>query len=213
MGPPKTQDPRRPNNNNKNNNNKSNNRNNDRQSDDRNSERGNKPSGSHASSNYKGKSKLHLTATHVKNLDESRSTPTMQMLISTVLPENIDDYLQVHISLPQTRSQTSGPTIATTVTPTVATATPAAKTTRATRKKRKTSPTATEISPTATETPMPAPPHPRRPQSTLQSEGIDALSQIDTRCQVGNVINRRVLRDRANPTCAQQTLPYGCAEV
>ena len=73
-----------------------------------------------------------------------------------------------------------------------ATVTPAAKTTRATRKKRKTSPTATEISPTATETPRPAP---RHPQSTLQSEGIDALAQIDTGCQVGDVINRRVLRD------------------
>ena len=117
------------------------------------------------------------------------------MLLSAVLPDNIEDYLQVHISLPQTRSQTSGPTIATTVTSTVATATPAAKTTRATRKKRKTSPTATEISPTATETPMPAPPHPRRPQSTLQNEGIDALAQIDAGCQVGDVINRRVLRD------------------
>ena len=51
------------------------------------------------------------------------------------LTENIGDYFQVHIPLPQTRSQTFGPTIATTVTPTVATATPAAKTTRATRKR------------------------------------------------------------------------------
>ena len=100
----------------------------------------------------------------------------MQMLLSAVMPEIIGDYLQVHISLRQTRSRTSVPTIATTVTPTVATATPAAKTTRATRKGE-------------TETPRPAPPHPRRPQSTLPSEGIDALAQIE------DVINRRVLRD------------------
>ena len=128
------------------------------------------------SSNYKGKSKSNPTATHIELIEESRNLPMMQQLLSAILPENIDDFLQVHISLLQIPSPTSNP---------VATALTIVKTTHATRRtKRRT---------VGTTAPDPSPPPP--PQtSTSQNRGMDALAQIDTGCQVGDVINGRVLR-------------------
>ena len=101
------------------------------------------------------------------------------MLLSAIIPNEIADYLQVQIYLPQTPS----PATALATTLTVATATPTAKKTRAKRKRIKTKIAAIETGP-----------HPNPPPATNQNSGMAALAQIDTECQVGDVINRRVLR-------------------
>ena len=99
------------------------------------------------------------------------------MLLSAIIPDEIAEYLQVHIYLPQT------PATALATALTIATATRTAKETRAKRKKTKTKIAATETGP-----------HPNSPPATDQNSGMATLAQIDTGCQVGDVINRRVLR-------------------
>ena len=102
----------------------------------------------------------------------------MAQLLSAISPENIKDFLQAYFSLPQTQSP---------VTDQTATVTATAKTSHATRRKKKTkTATAATTAPTSQPEVLPA--------STTQSGGIAALAQIDTGCQVGDVINRRVLR-------------------
>ena len=111
--------------------------------------------------------------THVSRVD----LPRAYALLSAIHPDKVHDYLQVHISLPQISMDPTTMT-ANTPTPKTATATVSAtnaKPSRATRRK--------------TKTPPPTPPA----SPTLLSRGMDALAQIDTGCQVGNVINRRVL--------------------
>ena len=110
--------------------------------------------------------------------------PRTRTLLSAILPEKVNDYLQVNISLPQismAQDMTSAlaKTTAHKQTPTTATATANAtseRPSRATMRKTRKDPPAAPTSPTP------------------QSRGIDALAQIDTGCEVGDVINRRVLR-------------------
>ena len=101
------------------------------------------------------------------------------MLLSTTIPKEIDEYFQVHIYLSQTPSSTTA--LATALT--VATATPTTMKTRAKRKRTKTMIAATETGP-----------HPNPPPATDRNSGMAALAQIDTGCQVGDVINRRVIQ-------------------
>ena len=111
----------------------------------------------------------------------------MSQLLSAILPDNLDDFLQVYISLPQTQSP---------VTDTTVTAPVTARTTHATRRRRKTktATAATTAAMTAATTAMTSSQEAPPPPNTLPSDGIAALAQIDTGCQVGDVINRRVLR-------------------
>ena len=101
-------------------------------------------------------------------------------ILSAILHENINDYLQAKISSSQIRSpvtvQTTALTIATVTTP--------ARRTRATRRKTKT---------TAVTTTTP-PANPLLLTNTSPSNDLAALAQLDTGCQVGDVVNRRVLR-------------------
>ena len=101
------------------------------------------------------------------------------MLLSTIIPNEINDYLQVQICLPQTPL----PATALATASTTATATPTAKTTRAKRKRTKTKIAAIENGP-----------HPNPHPAMDPNDGMAALAQIDTGCQVGDVINRRVLQ-------------------
>ena len=103
--------------------------------------------------------------------------PRTRTLLSAIHPDKVKDYLQVHISLPQI-NMALAPTTATLLMPTTETATANAtseRPSRATKRKKKTA------RPTAPASPTPS------------SRGMDALAQIDTGCQVGDVINRRVL--------------------
>ena len=123
------------------------------------------------SSNYKGKSKSQLANPITDIIEDARESPSMKPLLSAVLTENIDDFLQVHISLPQIRSQTSNQ---------VATDLTIAETTRTRWRARRRTDRSPLLPPPLT--------------NTCQNRGMEALAQIDTGCQVGYVINGRVLR-------------------
>ena len=97
------------------------NRNNDR--DNRNNDRDNRDTGPRVSEGYKGKSK----STYELGLPPE--IPLMSQLLSAIAPDNLKEFLQVYISLPQIQSQDTAQ--AETVTTT-------AKTTHATRRKKKT---------------------------------------------------------------------------
>ena len=109
--------------------------------------------------------------------------PRTRTLLSAILPEKVNDYLQVSISLPQISMAPDKTTALAKMTAhkqTLTTATATANATserpsRATRRKARNDPPAAPTSPTP------------------QSRGMDALAQIDTGCEVGDVINRRVL--------------------
>ena len=124
------------------------------------------------SSNYKGKSKSQLAKPITDTIEYARNLPSMKQLLSAVLTENIDDFLQVHISLSQIRFPTSNQ---------VATDLTIAGTTRTRRRARR----RTDISPL-----LPPP-----PTNTCQTRGMEALAQIDTECQVGDVILRGLRGD------------------
>ena len=103
--------------------------------------------------------------------------PRAYALLSAIHPDKISDYLQVHISLPQISMDPARKNVPRPIPPTV-TATDSAtsvKPRHAARRKTKTPPPAALANPT----PL--------------NRGMDALAQIDTGCQVGDVINRRVL--------------------
>ena len=91
----------------------------------------------------------------------------MQMLLSTIIPNEIDDYLQVKIYLTQTPS----PATALATALTVATATPTAKMIRVKQERTKTKIAAIETGP-----------HPNSPPAMDQNNGMAALAQIDTGC-------------------------------
>ena len=157
------------------------------------------------SEGYKGKSKSNSKIITIEEIDLTSKIPVMTQLLSAISPDKIKDFLQVYISLPQTPF---------TVTDQTATVITTAKTSHATRRKKKTkTATAATTAPTS-----------RRedpPPSTTQSDGIAALAQIDTGCQVGDVINRRVLlglrgethlRDSDNPMWMCSGLNNQCVE-
>ena len=103
--------------------------------------------------------------------------PRAYALLSAIHPDKVSDYLQVHISLPQI-SMDPNKMNAPKPRPPTATATASATSAKPRHAARR-----------KTKTPPPAAP----PSPTLLSRGMDALAQIDTGCQVGDVINRRVL--------------------
>ena len=114
-----------------------------------------------------------------ENSSKTGTLPNVQMFLSVIIPNDITDYLQVQIYISQIPSPAT--TLVTALT--VATATPTAKKTRAKRKRTKTKIAAIETGP-----------HPNPPPAMDPNDGMAALAQIDTGCQVGDVINRRVLR-------------------
>ena len=104
---------------------------------------------------YKGKSESNFEQM-VETLDNQGSP--MSNIISTIFPENLNDYLNVTLCLSQIQNTDKARLMKT----------------RETRRKIK------------------KPPHPPQPNTDL-NEGMEALAQIDTGNQVGDVINRRVL--------------------
>jgi hypothetical protein len=132
----------------------------------------NRPQGGNKNQDRKSK---HPKNVKVEPILPRIDLPRTYALLSAILPDKVKDYLQVHISLPQIITPPADETLSLTT----ASATESETSEKPThvRRKRKRNKTAT---PTAAANPT-------------QSRGMDALAQIDTGCQVGNVINRRVL--------------------